>query len=273
MASPFLFYYPDGGLGSAGIGSLETIDLIDPYLSDLQEEPIVEAETSMTWAGRHFTNMESGRLRVRVTLERFTTFDLAEKLETLQSHLARGGYVSVAADKDKVFATFATALTTRGDTTVRVADNAFKNYTTSSVFAANDRINICSPNPECKREYVRLSSVSGHVLTLLTPVRYSRQIEPVMVRHRDFYPVMVLAPDERSRPIVTHDHRISWSLDMTLEEDLAGYASLWSGLTTGQVGDAANIDSGNTLEDLSGAGSQNFDPSGTTTGYTKFGGL
>jgi hypothetical protein len=65
---------------------------------------------------------------------------------------------------------------------------------------------------------------------------------PVIVRHKWTFPALILAPSERQRPIVTHDHGFAWTFDATFWEDvyslsLFADASFSSG-DAGTVGDA-----------------------------------
>jgi hypothetical protein len=50
-----------------------------------------------------------------------------------------------------------------------------------------------------------------------------------MIRWRDFYPVLVWpAADQASRtPILTHDRRLNWTLDVSLETDPDVLSSLY----------------------------------------------
>ena len=138
-----------------------------------------------------------------------------------------GEPVSFAADRNKAFAAGISLGVNPGDTTLLHSDNLFGEYGASIALAANDILCIESPNPEHKREYCRVDdplALVANSLTLADAIRYEYTELPVMVRHRDFFPVLYMPEQELGKSIVTWDHRLTFSLDVTLEtspDDLA----------------------------------------------------
>jgi hypothetical protein len=59
-------------------------------------------------------------------------------------------------------------------------------------------------------------------------VAYSYDVGPVVIRHRDFLPFCYLDPQARGRPMLTHDHRISYTLDLQALYSPAGMRALYS---------------------------------------------
>ena len=48
---------------------------------------------------------------------------------------------------------------------------------------------------------------------------YTHRNAPIMVRSRDFYPALVMPQERVNEPIVESNHRISYTLELTLVED------------------------------------------------------
>ena len=214
MGNPFFYYYPSGDTLS-----LETIDL-GAGLSDLQVTPVRIAEDSYTLAGGMHRITQGGYLEVRIVFERFTDAALAYKLESMWAHLELGGLVGFATDSGKAFAGYATAEPARGDSSINIGGNAFQGYTAGAAALANDDIlAIHSLGPGTIREYCAISSISVLTYSLTDSIRYDYPAGlPVMVRHRDFFPALRAPSTSLNANPVTHDHRVSYTLDLTLEE-------------------------------------------------------
>ena len=237
MGNAAFYYYPAGS--SAG---LETIDLGEG-VSDIQVDPIRSAETAFTMSGRMYRTVETARLKVTITNERFSSSTIAESLQSMSSHLELGGAVAFTADTAKVWAGFSRASPTRGDLTIDTWGNAFSALSAGAL-ASTDVLAIQSPNPAHYVEYCRVASVTLDVITLSSAIRYNHPESLTLVRYRDFYPILRMPADGLGSAFVTHDHRITYTLDLVLCDDLPSiydYASESdgdSGLTSITVIDA-----------------------------------
>ena len=226
MANPSFWYYSGGSFTS----EVTEIQLGGP-LSELSWVPIRDRRSGWTLAGSMRSVVNTARLRVTISLGPFNDSGsmqyLAHQLESMSAHLERGEPVSFAADRNKAFAAGILTGMNPGDTTLFHNNNLFDEYGASIALAANDILCIESPNPEHKREYCRIDdplTSSANSLTLADAVRYEYNEMPVMVRHRDFFPVLYMPEQELGKSIVTWDHRLTFSLDVTLEtspDDLA----------------------------------------------------
>ena len=154
-----------------------------------------------------------------------------------------GGRVGFSLDHAKSWAAYTTGGLSRGDTIVYTGGNAFRAWSASAVIAASDEIVIESPNPEALREIQSVTALGGGTqITISRGAIYTYSL-PKMVRWRDFYPALFLPEDQISKPFLTHDRRLNWTLDITLEVDLAiitaGYSDgiAVSEYALGQVGD------------------------------------
>ena len=223
MGSPTIYYYPDPS------GTLETLTFPEG-LSDLQVAPIRDVTDAVTISGGMYRRHYGSRLGVRIVVENFTDQSFWYKLQTLSAHLERGGAIGFSLDHDKTWAGFLNnaASADRGDTgrfhtpgdPSYSTDNDFHQWNTSASVAADDMICICNANPEGFREFIEIDSVSSTSgINTKTGLIYSYQSRPILLRWRDFYPCLKMPQRAIGTPIVTSNHRISYTLDLQLEED------------------------------------------------------
>ena len=190
-------------------------------ISDLQLTPYRISHDAVSWGGKlSRVNFRSG-LRVRIINERFTDNELAEKLYTMNDHLERGGVVSFAVDDTETFCAFGERAhggfeplgTAAYDLSVGPLFTSFS----SADPAAGDVLIAQSFGPEAKREEVRVHSYSGSRLTLAGKLKFDHK-GALLFRHRDFFPALFRPANTNETALLTHDHRISWTWDATLEE-------------------------------------------------------
>jgi hypothetical protein len=213
--TPALFWYPDA------YGTLETTDL-DESLSALDLEPVREVVDARALSGRYGAAIAgAGRLAVRVVLERFTSETLAMALASFSAHAEGGQPFGFAVDQSKAWAGFSTSVgLSRGGLSVPTGGDVFYG---GGTLAAGDWVCIEGCGTEAHREYKRVDSVSasvfGTIITLTGALDYSYNDACVMVRHRDFYPILHWPTWRRRAPILTTTRRINWTLDATFETD------------------------------------------------------
>lgn len=227
MGQPRFYYYPDE------TGSLEVIDLGEG-LSDLQETSAAIATDTYAADGKAYRSFQRDTFEVRIVLERFGTpgvSSLERKLQNLQSHLQRGGWVGFSRDHAKAWASIRSGAASRGDTIFYTGGSGFLSWSSSATLAAGDEVVIESAPPDSRREISTVSALSsGGDVSLGTALVYTYDGHPI-IRWRDFYPTLRLAAGNL-RPIVTHDHRRNWTLDATFEYSVADHAALWTDYST-----------------------------------------
>jgi len=234
-ATPAFFWYP---IGATSGTTLETTDLLE-VLSSLEEEPIREVEDARgTDGGYTQSSTGSPRLAVHLRLERFINETLACQIMGLQSALERGWAVGFCADQSQAWAGFATATPSRGDTSISVGLAAFPG---SGTLSAGSWISVEGLGSQGCRELVKVLSIATGTITLdsSTPLLYTYDDSCVLVRHRDYYPVVVWPKNRRRQPIITTSRRINWTLDVTLETEpalIAAYQSEEGGWTSSFAG-------------------------------------
>ena len=214
MSTPYLYWYPDSS------GSLEMLDFGAAF-SDLQEFDLWRRVDSRGGDGRVQSYFEGGGQRVRLVRERFRSNTIERALRALSAHLGRGGRVGFSLDHAKTWAAYTSGALSRGDTMVYTGGNAFRAWNSNAVIAASDEIVIESPSPEALREIQSVSSLSGGVHITISRGAFYTYSLPKMVRWRDFYPALFLPAELLGTPFLTHDRRMNWTFDITLEVDPA----------------------------------------------------
>lgn len=249
----------------------QTIDLGET-ISDLQITPYRISHDAVSIGGRLSRVNRRVGLRARIILERFTDHELAEKLYTMGDHIERGGAVSFTVDSDKCYAAFIGSSPdpffsdpTRGTHIMR--EPLFDEYSTSAP-SAGDVLFVESFGPDAKREEVRVHSFNSltRVLELKSPLKYNHQ-GSVLVRHRDFFPALFRSARNSEQPMLTHDHRISYTWDILMESYPAHLLELYytgqdvgTGPSAGTIGLDSKI-SGTVTVPISGGGTDSSFPS------------
>jgi hypothetical protein len=237
MGNAAIYYYPEES------APLTVIDLGES-LSDMQVEPVRMVDTATGMDLEPSTVDLGGSHRVRVVLERFTGAALVASLRSFESHALRGLPFGVVADTDDSWAGFVAGDTLRrGGTTVTTGGTMFSSWSGVGSLQADDVVVIHSMNPEYKHEQKIVSTYSattGIVSFGSTRVLYKYDVGPIVVRHRDFFPVCYLDPSNRGS-ILTHDHRITWTLDLPCLYSPSGMQALYTddggdGLLIGSTG-------------------------------------
>lgn len=227
MAAPRFYYYPDE------TGSLESVDLGEG-LSNLQETASAIVTDTYAADGKAYRSFQRDTFEVRIELERFGTpgtNSLERKLQNLQSHLQRGGWVGFSRDHAKTWASIRSGAASRGDTIFYTGGSGFSAWSASGTLAAGDEVVIETAPPDSRREISTVSSLgSTGDVSLGTALVFSYDGHPI-IRYRDFYPCLRLAAGNL-RPLVTHDHRRNWTLDATFEYSVADHMALWADYST-----------------------------------------
>ena len=239
MGNAAIYYYPED------TRPLQVIDLGEP-LSDLQAQPVRVVDTATGMDLEPSTVDLGGSHRVRVVLERFTGASLVAQLRTFEAHALRGLPFGVVADTAVSWAGFCGSTELRaGQSAITTGGNAFYRWSSVQLLTAGDVVCIHSMAPEYKHEQRAITAYSATTGAVTfggsNPTVYHYECGPVVVRHRDFFPVVYLDPAARNRPILTHDHRINYTLDLSCLYSPAGMQALYtdgggSGMLIGTAG-------------------------------------
>ena len=213
MANSKIWFYP----GTSATSGLVEIDFGE-IISDVQITPYRVVNDAVSIGGAFSRVARRSGMKVRIVNERFTDQTLAEKLYSLQAHLTAGGAMSFAVDGDDHYAAFKGTTTAEPGKTVfpGMSDPLFEAYG-SIVPADGDVLHIESFGSGSRyEENVADAYTSTRTLTLKRGLMYGHT-DPMLVRHRDFFPALYLPEDAMGSPIITSDHRISYTFDATFE--------------------------------------------------------
>tara|TARA_R110002051_G_scaffold90457_1_gene159323 strand:+ start:887 stop:1795 length:909 start_codon:yes stop_codon:yes gene_type:complete len=217
MANSKLYFTPAG----TSYGGLDAIDFGET-VSDMQITPYRVVSDGVSIGGRFSRTARRSGMRVRIVLERFTDFRLAEKFYSLQSHLEAGGGFSFAVDSAKQFAAFVESAGPSAGFSLRYdvfthAPRILAEYGAHGL-AADDVLHMESFGSGARREELQCSAYTSAASKIQTKTGaiYDHAL-PSMVRHRDFFPFLIWPQDQMGSPIITHDHRIAWTVDFTAE--------------------------------------------------------
>lgn len=226
MASPFFTWWPHM---SGTTGARETITLSED-MSDLQVTPRRDVVDTYALSGGRSRELLRPWLEVRLVLERFTDRALFRQFSAMINHLERGGIVAFGLDSSKAWAARTAIYTSQGDMRVYAGSVLTKQYHADSLSVSvsnGDEFVIESGAPTGKREYQLVHSAVGSPTTPVvidldpsasSPSLMFRDDYPIgsQVRFSDFYPTLILPGDAVGSALLTHDHRISYTLDLPL---------------------------------------------------------
>lgn len=229
MGNAAIYWQPAGAM------SIQTIDL-GKGLTDLQVQPLRARLDAVPYAAPPTFSDFGGDRAVRVVLERVASGALQRKLLTLQTHLQSGGVIGVTADTARVWGAFAYGAAQYDDLTIRHRGNVFAGYSAGSL-STGTPVTIESAKPESRREHNTIGATAARLVTLSAALSQDYSTKPIFVRYAWFFPALRLPASSLSRPLVTSDHGLNWTMDLQLIEYAADIATLSEveALTSGAI--------------------------------------
>ena len=225
MGLPFFTWRPHQTRQYKGDDRL-WIDLPEE-LSDLQVNPRRDVFDTFSIYGGRSREYTRSWLDVRIVLDRFNDRALFRQFSAMINHLERGGVVAFGTDSEKCYASSLFNSVNPGAVAYRATANAYKEYHPSApdLPTNGDEMVIESPPPKSGREYFIFKNATetagGYKITVGddgTYNKYSKDFYPdgSRVRIADFFPTLILPPGAVGAQMLTHDHRISYTLDLNL---------------------------------------------------------
>lgn len=193
--SPTSFYGLDIGVPLTGLEEMEQ-----------RAESILDSASGFR---RHLQFF--GNRAVTVKSQRTGSPDLATEFESLQNHIRSRNIVAVAESENTTLAGWAISPPQPGDYSVQFY-NDFSAWGPVTV-ELDDRFILCSPDGY-QREEVIVTGYDGFTLSLSTQVRMAHTA--CFIRHKSFHPFLRIR--STGSPMVVHDRRITWDLDLPMEE-------------------------------------------------------
>ena len=219
MGYPFFSWFPHQADGA----TMETITLSEE-LSDLQVTPKRDVIDSFGIHGGRSRELLRPWVDIRIVLDRFNDRALFRKLTAMINHLERGGVITFCNDSDKAFAARTRAAEAQDSSIMDLTPQDTDLYTTHPATLANgDEVVIESGPPAGKREYHTIAShttdgTGGTRLVIGADGLDLFDDYPAgsVVRFSDLYPTLILGPGQVGGALLTHDHRITYTLDLLL---------------------------------------------------------
>ena len=227
MGFPFFTWWPH----QSRLGTTRQTITLTEGLSDLQITPRRDIVDTYTIDGGRKRELLRPYVDVRIVLERYTDRGLFRDLNSLINHIERGGTVAFGLDSAKAWACHLDEDIGPNTKPFLVGENETTSYHADSASTSptvGDEIIIESSPPVAKRESHVLHSVSsrsdssGGFKLDIDPAgdeeasTFDYFPEGSLVRFSDFFPTMIMPTQAVGSAMNTHDHRISYTLDMTL---------------------------------------------------------
>jgi hypothetical protein len=192
-------------------------------LSQVEEDDWRDEVVAQAISGHESTVVFTATRTVHYTAELITDYDVIRKLEALASHLRRGGLCTVAEVGTKTLATFISRLPRPDSVSVQGIANLYAAYGGAWTGTAGDILCLRGPGPELLYEEVEFASNTGLTVTFAAAPVYDWRVRPqpwCLMRNKGFWPVLRLRRGSQGigRRIITTDRRISFALDLDLEE-------------------------------------------------------
>ena len=205
--------------------TLVTIDMGE-QLGELFSEYQYDVAESISRGGRRY--LSHGLQREFVTIQRDRMIlgeDLSMKLQSMQNHLDRGGYVSFCADSDKAYIHPLLNTAEQNSTSILLGSNPFKDVTGTNTPGSNDYITIQTDSPTSIIEKKKINTVSGSFssstggsITVTPNITYTYP-ERAFARYYRFWPTLRRGASDIGQNIITNEGGRLFSLNVRLYLD------------------------------------------------------
>ena len=220
MGNAKFYYFPE-----PDARKLVTIDLGEK-LGELFSEYQYDVAESISRGGRRY--LSHGLQREFVTIQRDRMLlgeDLAIKLESMQNHLDRGGYVSFCADSDKAYIHPLLNTVEQGSATQLLGSNPFKDITGANLPVVGDYVTIQTDSPTSIIEKSKIAGVDGSFSSstggniTFNPKMVYTYPERAFARYYRFWPTLRRGAADIGQNIITNEGGRLFSLNVRLYLD------------------------------------------------------
>jgi hypothetical protein len=209
-----IYWYPETD------GPLRILDLIRDWRELTHADPADFVSARNADGQRILTTYLSMRT-VRAAIEYVDDRAVVRELQAIEGHLRRNGTIGIAERDGSAWGGFATELPEQGATEVRITENLWAAWGSAADLDAGDTIIVQGPSPVGRWEECVIASVSANRrrITLAEGLRYDYSAgDWCLVRDSRFWPIVRSQDAAINTPILRTDHRITWALDLQLEE-------------------------------------------------------
>jgi hypothetical protein len=218
-----IWWRPEGStvLRKIEIGERFT-DLASPVVRDLDVEE--------TMGGLEYRQDYRTRSRLRVVLQDLDDVSLRRELQALCNHLQAGGTCSLAEDDTKACAAFLSVLPVDGTAGLYLYGSPWSEL--GGPFLEADEVVITSESPRYMQEAFTLLVDPEYYGSGTTASDFGVGVSPALrndwsgrswalMRHYGFWPVLRLAKEAINEAAISSSRRrITWTLDLRLDEDI-----------------------------------------------------
>lgn len=208
-----LYWYPEPD------GLVRVVDLGRAW-RDLADGDAEDSVTDRSADGQRVVTAFTSWRRRRALVEYLDDPAVIREVQAVGVHLRRNGVIGLAEDDGCTWGGFARAAPEQGEDTIRIEDNLWESWSTVDL-DVGDVVVVQGASPRGVWEECTISSINAakRKIVLAEPLRYSYADEPyVLVRDARFWPWLRLEDRALQAPILRSDHRITWSLELALEE-------------------------------------------------------
>lgn len=241
--SAVFYWYPDAG------GTLETLTLtagaVDP--TELQEGEAAIMGAAESASGVLYRVFFGMRYPVRIEIDAVSASNTATRraLRNMLNHLNRGNHVGFALDATKAWGSFVAVPPggpARGATSITGLQRQAW-YSASASLASGDEIVLESGDPVHQVEETTTTATVANSATSISCSAITSTFTACHVRYRDFWPVLVMLPDEVARADrILSAKRLWYDIKLNFVYDLAAVMALAGpGPVVRQSGDAKGV--------------------------------
>lgn len=211
--SGLIYWYPEAD------GLLHVVDLGRSW-RDLADADAEDSVVATTADGKRVVTTFTSWRRRRALAEYLDDAAVIRDLQAIGVHLRRNGVIGVAEEAGCAWGGFAREAPEQGGTTLRIEDNLWEDWSTPDL-DVGDAVIVQGASPRGRWEECTIATINAakRRITLAEPLRFDYRDEPfVFVRDARFWPWLRLTDAALQTPILRSDHRLTWSLDLALEE-------------------------------------------------------
>jgi hypothetical protein len=263
MAGSRFYYYPDSD------GELQKVQL-GFFASECHPKVFRNVSQVRAGLGSVYNTVHGGGRTVKIMLEFGEGETLVRQMQALEVHLKSGKPCSFAFDDTQTFCAALETEPVRGTSNLDQLTTSFYAYESDALPAAGDVLVVQSPLPEFLSEAVTVATASASRITTNAALKFTYTGSPVIIRHEQFHPYLVLAAGEHDKDLLTSNHGTDWVFNALFIEDTAALHAI-EGYAVASSHSGENPTAGSILDLFQGASlGSDTDPASSHSGKSGY---